>query len=262
MAVIGFVPGRGLTSVLLIVILVLIYIGIRRSILGKVPKIRPFPAVEAIPEAVGRAAEMGKPIHLSEGFGAISDSSAPMTIAGLAVLGYVAEEAVKRSVPIRFTVARASVYAVVEELMKSAYARAGKPQLYNADVVNYVGETQNAVMAGSMGYIYRETPAASFLFGATFYETITILGSAAVVGAFQIAGTPRVFYQPYVIVTCDYTLILDELYAAAAAITKKPADLGTIAGLDYTKILAMGFLIINMILATIGFGLWNAFLKW
>ena len=257
-----FLPGRGLTSIMLLILIALVLFAIRKASQGKVPKIRSFPAIEAIPEAIGRAAEMGKPIHMSSGFAGLHDASAPMTIAGLAILSHVAEEAARRGVPMRYTVALSHLVPVVEELMKSACARAGRPEMYNPDTIYYVGETQNAFMAAAMGFIYRERPAASFLFGATFYETVTVLGSAAVVGAFQIAGTPRVFYQPYLITTCDYTLLLDELYAAAAALTKKPQDLGSIAGLDYSKFLSLIFIALGTILSTAGLAWWNALLRW
>ena len=257
-----FASGRGFLSVVLVALVLILSYAIFRASRGKLPKIKSFPAIEAIPEAVGRAAEMGKPIHLSPAFGGMHDARAPMTIAGLAILSRVAEEAAKRGVSMRFNIARSHMVPVVEELMKSAYAKAGKPEGYTPDIVYYVGETQAPYQAAVMGYMYREKPAASFLFGPAYYEAITILGSAAVIGAFQIAGTAREFYQGYVIATCDYSLILDELYAAAAAITKKPEDMGSIAGLDDSKLLTMALIVLSAILGTAGISWWQALVKW
>jgi len=147
---------------------------------------------------------------------------------------------------------------VAEDMVRSAYARAGKPDLYDRETVYYAGEHQRALMAAVMGYMYKERPAASFLFGTAALETITILGAAATIGALQIGGSSGKF--GYFVSTCDYCLICDEQYAAAAAITQKKSDLGTILGMDYLKLLAMLLMVISLAVNMAG-PWWAALLK-
>ena len=58
---------------------------------GKKYKVRTFPAVTAIPEAVGRAAEMGKPVYFSTGLGMSTlnnQLNGPQTLAGISILSW------------------------------------------------------------------------------------------------------------------------------------------------------------------------------
>jgi hypothetical protein len=65
-------------------------------------KVRTLPAMEAIPEAVGRAAEMGRPLFWTPGIGGgLSDATqGPQILASISILGYVAEQCVKAGVEI------------------------------------------------------------------------------------------------------------------------------------------------------------------
>jgi hypothetical protein len=107
-------------------------------------------------------------------------------------------------------------------------------------------------MSSVMGYIMRERPATNMIFGATLWETITQIGTGAVAGCVNLGGTPRLYYLPIVICCCDYFLIGEELYTAAALVDKAPPQLGSILGQDIIKIIAGIFIILSVILSTIG----------
>ena len=64
--------------------------------------VRPIPGFDAIEEAVGRAAEMGKPVHFTPGFGGLVAA----TFAGLEVLGYVAKLSAQYDVRLIVTVSQ------------------------------------------------------------------------------------------------------------------------------------------------------------
>ena len=78
--------------------------------------VRPIPGFEAIDEAVGRAAEMGKPLHFTPGFGGLVAA----TFAGLEVLSHVTKLAAQYDVRLIVTVSQPETFAVTEQVMKQA----------------------------------------------------------------------------------------------------------------------------------------------
>src|SRR3989304_7573638 len=65
------------------------------------PKIREIAGVAAIPEAIGRATELGRPVHFTTGIGTASLSKTedgPMIVAGLSVFSHVTQLCAKNGV--------------------------------------------------------------------------------------------------------------------------------------------------------------------
>jgi hypothetical protein len=68
----------------------------------------------------------------------------------------------------------------------------------------------------------------------------------------QIGGTANTGQIPFLVATCDYVLISEELYAASASVSKNSDVLGSLQGEDYVKIGLAALIIIGYILAVIG----------
>jgi len=100
--------------------------------------------------------------------------------------------------------------------------------------------------------MHREKVAANFLFGEHAAEAMVIAESGATVGAMQVAGTTNVYQLPFFIVSCDYTLIGEDEYAAAAYLSPDPVQKGIIFGQDITKIICVALILIGSILSTFG----------
>lgn len=208
--------------------------------------------MEALDEVVGRAAEMGSSVHYTTGIGGWHDQYAPMTTAALSILGEVARLCGKYSVPIRYTACKSYLIPVAEDLIKAGYISGGNPEMYDPDMVVYTGEEQRAFMSSVMGHLMRDRPATNMIFGATFWETIIQLGTGAVAGCVNLGGTPRLYYLPIVICCCDYFLIGEELFTAAAVVDKTPPQLGSVLGQDYIKLLAMVLILLSVIITALG----------
>jgi hypothetical protein len=71
------------------------------------------------------------------------------------------------------------------------------------------------------------------------------------VGAIQVAGTTQTTQIPFLIASCDYTIIGDEYYAASAYISREPTLLGSLAGQDIAKAIIWLFVLIGTIGVTI-----------
>ncbi|MBS7635164.1 hypothetical protein KEJ34_06730 [Candidatus Bathyarchaeota archaeon] len=205
---------------------------------------------------------MGREVFFGTGYGGTHDQDAPMAIAALAILGEVARICGELGARLKYYTMRSYLVPVGQDLIKAGYLSASRPELYSPDLVVYTGEDQRAFMAAVMNYIAGEKPGAVLFFGATYWETINVLGTGAVVGSFQIAGTPRLYYQSIISCTADYCLLGDELYAAAAAITEDEPQISAIGAFDIIKAFLLILLVAGVISITLGFPLISILRGW
>jgi len=230
---------------------------------GKKLFIRKIAGLEAIDDAVGRATEMGRPVLFVPG---IHDMDDVQTLAALTILGRVSRTIADYDSKIFMPVSRSLVMTAARETIKASYLSAGRPDAYNDDMVNYVTDEQFGYVAAVDGLMVRERPATIFLLGAFFAESLILAETGNSVGAIQIAGTARPAQLPFFIAACDFTLIGEELFAASAYLSDEPKQLGSLKGQDVGKGIAMFFVIVGTIAATIGYA-WdvdfvNSVLTW
>ena len=216
---------------------------------GKEIFIRRIPGLEAVDEAIGRATEMGRSILYVLGLGGVE--GAP-TIAGMTILGQVARRTADYETPLRVPCYDPIVLNVVREMVKTAYLDEGRPDAYNEDDVFFLTESQFAYAAGVDGMIIREKPAAIFLQGTFYAESLILAETGNSVGAIQIAGTTSESQLPFFIAACDYTLIGEELFAATAYLSRDPMFLGSVRGQDWGKVLIFAALILGVVLELFG----------
>ncbi|MDP3024992.1 MAG: hypothetical protein Q8O10_05605 [candidate division Zixibacteria bacterium] len=229
---------------------------INRAQKGKSLFVRRIPGLDAIEEAVGRATEMGRPILYISG---IEDMDNLQTVASMIILGNVAEMAAAYEVPLLVPVCQPFVVTVAEESVKQGYAKAGKPEAYNPNNVRFLTSEQFAYASGVNGIMLREKPAANFMFGSFYAESLLMAETGFSTGAIQVAGTANIHQLPFFVVACDYTLIGEELFAASAYLSKEPKLLGSLKGSDLAKLLIMIYLVLGVLFVTFGI---DIFLRW
>jgi hypothetical protein len=211
--------------------------------------VRRIAGLEAVDEAIGRATEMGRSILFIPG---IHDMDDVQTLAGITILGRVAQQVADYDTKIRMPVSRSLVMTAARETIKTAYQTAGRPDAYSDDMVSYVTDEQFGYVAAVDGIMVREKPATVFLVGAFFAESLILAETGNSVGAIQIAGTARPAQLPFFIAACDFTLIGEELFAASAYLSGEPKQLGSLKGQDVGKAMAMVIIFVGVIAMTIG----------
>ena len=216
---------------------------------GKELFIRRIPGLEAVDEAIGRATEMGRSILYVLGLGGVSNVA---TIASMNILSQVAQKTADYETPLRVPCNDPIVMNVVREMVRTAYLNAGRPDAYNEENIFFLTESQFAYAAGVDGMMVREKPAAVFLQGSFFAESLILAETGNSIGAIQIAGTDKEHQLPFFIAACDYTLIGEELYAASAYLSREPMLLGSLKGQDYGKVMIFGAIVIGVILELFG----------
>lgn len=216
---------------------------------GKEVFVRRIPGLEAVDEAIGRATEMGRSILYSLGLGRVDEVP---TIASMMILGQVARRTADYETPLRVPCRDPIVLNVVREVVKTAYLDEGRPDAYNEDNIFFLTESQFAYAAGVDGIMVREKPAAVFLQGQFFAESLILAETGNSIGAIQIAGTDSEHQIPFFIAACDYTLIGEELYAASAYLSREPILLGSLRGQDWGKVLIFATIVLGVILELSG----------
>ena len=235
-----------LIAVVIFVVAIVYFVNAAKS--GKDLFIRRLAGLDEMDNAVGRATEMGKPILYITGLSTISDVA---TIAGINILGEVAKKTAEYNTKLIVPCADPIVMAVEQEVVKEAYAKAGRPDAYSEDDVFYLTRSQFAYVAGVNGIMVSQRPATILYMGMFYAESLVLAETGASIGAIQIAGTDAVTQLPFFITSCDYTLIGEELYAASAYLSREPILLGGLKGQDTVKFIAGMFLIVAVVVATL-----------
>ena len=225
---------------------VLAFIALARR--GAAIKVRKIAGLEAVDDAVGRATEMGRPVLFIPG---INDMNDLQTIAGLNVLARVAKTAAEYDARLEVPNTRSLVMTAARETVQTAFLAAGRPDAYNPDAVYYVTDEQFGFVAYVQGLMVREKPAACFYLGAFFAESLILAESGNSIGAIQIAGTAQIAQLPFMVAACDYTLIGEEFFAAAAYLSGEPDQLGSLKGQDLGKLIVAAGIVAGTIGSTL-----------
>jgi hypothetical protein len=119
-------------------------------------------------------------------------------------------------------------------------------------MVYYLTDDQFGYTAAVDGLFVREKPAAVFLQGQFYAESLILAETGNYVGAIQIAGTAQPAQLPFFVAACDYTLIGEELFAASAYLSRDPKLLGSLKGQDVGKFIFLFFIIVGSLFVTFG----------
>jgi hypothetical protein len=252
------IPGTVFSLIMMIIIIIAIFISIRMSVSGSIePKLRSLPALEAIPEAVGRCAEVGRSCFMTFGYGpqGLKGDQAGQWMAALSVMGAVADECIAVDVPMIITTCAIDTVPVANDILREAFVRQGKSEAYNLDIIRFVpaeSGNQFVYVQSVLGTIAREKPGATILVGPYYAESILFGEASYYQGAYSISGTANMHQLPFFIVTTNYTLLGEETFAAGAALSGEPAQTGAIFGQDISKYITLAVLIIGVLASFFG----------
>jgi len=227
----------------------LVLFFMERARTGHKPFVRRLPGIDAIEEAIGRATEMGRPVLYVPGIQDIDDIQ---TVAGLVILESVAKLTARYETPIRVPVAYPIPFTIAQEMVKSGYLHAGRPEAYDPDSVQFVSPEQFAYVARLTGIMLRDRPAAHIFMGSFYAESLMLAETGFSTGAIQVAGTANVHQLPFFVVACDYTLIGEELFAASAYLSGEARLVGGLKGADLLKLLAIVAILVGCVLESFG----------
>lgn len=250
---------NGLIFALLFSAAVMVFIYVARN--NQNLFIRRIPGLEAVEEAIGRATEMGRSVFYIPGIEYMEHRA---TIASMNILSRVAKQTAEYDTRIQVMNMDPVVTAVSQEVVQQAYTEAGRPDAFDPDDITLSAFDQFSYVAAVAGRMVREQPAAIFLMGHFYAESLLLAETGAATGAIQVAGTDAFTQLPFFVTTCDYTLIGEELFAASAYLSREPKLLGSLRGQDIGKALLMLTIIVGAIVMTLGMYLgWHlGWIRW
>lgn len=242
------IEGRIAQAILLIIVTVAIY-ALSRIASRRRMKTRGIPGLERIDRWIQEAAKLGRSVFYTPGTGTVTS---PDTLAALALLDYVANHCVEHDARLIVATADFNVQQVAEDIVKTAYTKAGKGKEFSTDSVRYVSGRQFAYAAGVMGMLRREKPAVNFFVGDFSAEALEIAEAGRTEAIAQFGGTSNVDQLPYFMATCDQTLIGEELYTAQGYLSADPEAISTLVGPDAGKFLAILLILLGTFFLTFG----------
>jgi len=242
------IPGRTAQGVLLIAVLVTVYQVAKVASKRKL-KTRGIPGIERVDEWIRVAAKLHRPVFFTPGTGS---TGTPDTLAALALLEYVAKRCVEYNAGLIVANSDPQVQQVTEDLVKSAYVKAGREKEFATDMVRYISTRQFAYAAGVMGILRRERPAVNFFVGDFQAEALQIAETGRTEAIYQIGGTTNPDQLPFFATTCDQTLIGEELYTATGYLSSDPEAISELVGSDAGKIVAILLILAGAVLVTFG----------
>jgi len=240
--------GKIMLLTFFIVFCIALYLYLQKTKSGKPIFIRRIAGLDAVDEAVGRATEMGRPVHYTFGAGDLDTN----VLASFDVLKYTSEKAAELGADIIVTNFLPEVQPMTEELVKQAFIGKGKGPDYKPDNVRYLSNNQNSYVAAIYGIFVRERPAANLMLGPFYAESMLISEVGQQIGAIQIGGTGRTIQVPFFVATCDYTLIGEELFAAGAYISRNPFQLAALMAEEVGKYLAVILIVVGCVARLMG----------
>jgi hypothetical protein len=236
--------------VLLLLLAAYILTGIALARGGRQLFIRRIPGLSALDEAIGRATEMGRPAVFHFGVGLGQSQIDIVMIQSLLLALHVLRMAARFGTRMLMTTANPTFYATLNDAARETYDAAGRPEMYDVEEIRFLSNQQFAYASGCVGLMHRERPAASFMFGYWYAESLILAEAGNEVGAIQVAGTPTITQIPFFVAACDYTIIGDEYYAGTAYLTREPVLLGSVVGQDWGKMTLALVALLGVLAAT------------
>jgi len=232
---------------LTLILILPVFYYIKKARKNKNLYVRRISGIDAIDETVGRSVELGRPIFFSTGLTGIN----PVLYACLGVLNNIAKKVATYKARLFVPQNDPEVLAIVEDTVRTAYHSVGRSSYYDPNNIQYLSSEQFAYAAGYIGLVHREKAGGVFLFGEFAAESLILAEAGQQVGAMQIGATTSPEQAAFFIVSCDYTLIGEELFSASAYLTKEPIQLGSLYAQDRAKLVIMIIIIIGIICATL-----------
>lgn len=238
--------------VVLLASLVLLIALAARARAGHGAKLRRIPAFDAIKQAVGQAAELGRPLHVALGVGGIGKQATLETLAGVEVLEYLAYQAALCDAPLSVSVADPTVLPTAQETLYRGYEQAGYPDEYDSRRVQLLAPDNVAYAAGVMTTLHQQNLAANVMVG-TFGDEFLLMGeTGARRGIPQIGGTTNPQTLPFVYASTDHALLGEEIFAAGAYLRQDRNHVGGLMAADVARLGILGAAIVVIILRTLG----------
>jgi hypothetical protein len=222
--------------------LIAVFGGLART--GRRPTLRPLPGLEALRGQQGRAIETGQSLHLSLGTSGIGGGNTATTLAGLAILESLADEAAATDTPPTVTVADPTALVIAQDVLRRAYARQGNPAGYDPRTVRYVAASPLPYAAGVSDILSLEETSANVMAGVFGPEVAFITEEGSKQAVLQVAGAVDVAPLAVMYPSANHLMVGEEMFAARGYLDNLPVHTGSLLAQDVIRWLLVALLFV------------------
>ena len=223
----------GLVLIAVFAVFIAVFAG--GALAGRRPTLRRLPGYQMLPGQLSRAIEAGQSLHLSLGTGGVGGSDTATTLAGLSTLAFLAEEAAATETLPTVTVADPTAMVMAQDVLRRAYIRQGNPTAYDPRSVRYVAASPLPYAAGTMDVLSNEETLVNVMVGVFGPEAALIAEEGSRQGLAQIAGAADIAPLAVLYPTVNHLLVGEEMFAAGAYTTDRPAHMGSLQAQDLIR---------------------------
>ena len=174
-------------------------------------------------------------------------------MAGVSILSYIARLTANLGAKLITITPYAEMVPIQEDTIKESYLMENHPEDYLPDTVRYLSGYSHSFKMAYLGQLSREKPGVAILAGPIWAsDALQMTEPGAQLGVMQIGGADNMGSLAMLALTCDYLLIGEELYSAAAFSSRDPFQTNVIYALDVVKLGLIGALILGFILTAVG----------
>ncbi len=200
---------------------------------GSRPTLRRIRAFDAMEGLVGRAVESGRTLHVSLGVGSVANQTTADSLAGLAVLDFLSEQAAETGISPLVSMADPTVMLLAQNGVRTAYAQAPAEEVEEAtQQVRLIAPQPAAYAAGVMNILDSDEVDGTVLVGKFGDEYLLMGETAARHRMAHIGGASDPNTLPFIYASAQETLLGEEIYAAGAYLKDIPVHIGSLIAQD------------------------------
>jgi len=216
----------------------------------KLPELRIPAGVKVIPQLVGRAVEMDRPVHFCSGDTGLNYAfTTALNAAAWSILSYLAKTCAELGATLYVTTNSPDKYLIESESVHAGNVLAGKPN-YPIDV-EYLSPDAWAYQAKAVSLMKERKIAVNVMVGFFYIAHMSMGQGGREAGAIGLGGTDGGDIHG-IIPTCDYALLGVENYAAGAILSGDTQLKTALIGQDTMEYVILGITILGIILASLG----------
>jgi hypothetical protein len=241
-----------LAAVLLSVFVATISLFISRVKSGNVPTLRRIQGYDLIKNSTSRAIEAGRPLHLSMGIGAITNSTTADSLAGLQTLHHLSRQAAVTGVPPIVSMADPILMLFAQNQLRIASESGSMEATKAYRHVRWIAPQPAAYAGGVMSLLSVENAGANIMIG-QFGDEYLLFGEASNRHEItHVGGTSNPNTLPFIYATAHETLLGEEIYAAGAYLQKLPTHIGSLLAQDTVRWIVAGLILGGVTLKSMG----------
>jgi hypothetical protein len=202
---------------------------------GHRPRLRSIPVFNALRSQLSRAIEAGRSLHVSVGTGSLSGEDTATTLAGMAIVEYLADEAAASGIAPVITTADPTTLILVEDTLRRPHVRQGDLSGYSALSAQLLALNPTQYAVAAMDYLAHHPVAANVMSGVFGPEVALIDHEADKQSLPQLLGATDPRALAVMTATSDNVLIGEEVFAAKAYLQARPTHLASLRAQDILR---------------------------